>query len=271
VAYDPTIYTGTAPHYLRGRPPYSRELLGVLIRELGLDGTGRLVDIGCGPGVLAVELAPAFAAVTGVDPDAGMLAEARRHAAERGVTNVEWVQARAEELPDVGPIRVATFGQSFHWTDREPVAETIFDRLEPGGAMVLVVHDDAKEDPPPGPDDPLIPHDEIHAVIRQHLGPDRRAGQGGYTAKPDRYEDALARTRFGAGHVVYAPGRPDILLTPDEVVSGFLSMSFAAPHLFGDGLDDFVADVHAVLDAHDTTGRFRDWPGDTYILIARRP
>lgn len=271
--YDPTIYDGAAVHYRRGRPPYSRELVAVLTEELGLDGTGRLVDVGCGPGVLAVELAPGFGHVTGVDPDAGMLEEARRHAVERGVSNVDWVQARAEDLPDLGPIRVATFGQSFHWTDQETVAETIYDQLEPGGALVIIEHDILHDDtasPPSGPGHPPVPHEEIHAVIREYLGERRRAGQGLRRKKADPYEDALARTRFGAGEVVHAPGRPDLVVTPDEVVSGFLSMSFAAPHLFGDRLDAFVADVHAVLAAHDTTGRFWDWPGDTYVLIARR-
>ncbi|MDQ1375419.1 MAG: hypothetical protein QOJ09_2757, partial [Actinomycetota bacterium] len=52
VEYDPTIYLGSASHYLRGRPPYSQELGTVLGRELQLDGTGTLLDVGCGPGVL---------------------------------------------------------------------------------------------------------------------------------------------------------------------------------------------------------------------------
>jgi ubiquinone/menaquinone biosynthesis C-methylase UbiE len=38
----------------------------------------RLLDVGCGPGVLAVRLAGLFEAVVGLDPDADMLTEARR-------------------------------------------------------------------------------------------------------------------------------------------------------------------------------------------------
>ncbi|MET0579372.1 MAG: hypothetical protein ABW122_11995 [Ilumatobacteraceae bacterium] len=60
---DPLRYRWAAPHYLRGRPPYSAELLAVLTAELGLDGDGVLLDVGCGPGVLAVQLAPAFRSV----------------------------------------------------------------------------------------------------------------------------------------------------------------------------------------------------------------
>ena len=67
-------YATAAAHYLRGRPPYSPQLADVMRSELGLDGTGVLVDVGCGPGVLAVQLAPLFDTVVGIDPEPAMLA-----------------------------------------------------------------------------------------------------------------------------------------------------------------------------------------------------
>ena len=114
--YDPTIYAGAAPHYRNGRPPYSPALETILTQELGLDGAGRLLDVGCGPGVLTTRLAPLFKDVVGLDPDADMLAAGRRAAQEAGVANIRWVQALAEDLPAAapGPYRLITFGQSFH-------------------------------------------------------------------------------------------------------------------------------------------------------------
>ena len=84
-------YATAAPHYLRGRPPYSAQLVDVLRAAIGLDGTGTLIDV-CGPGVLAVQLAPLFDTVIGIDPEPAMLAEARRHAAARDV-EMDWVEA----------------------------------------------------------------------------------------------------------------------------------------------------------------------------------
>ena len=75
--YDPTIYLGAAAHYRYGRPAYSPELEALLTREAALNGTGRLLDAGCGPGVLTIRLAHLFAQAVGLDPDAGMLAEGR--------------------------------------------------------------------------------------------------------------------------------------------------------------------------------------------------
>jgi SAM-dependent methyltransferase len=271
--YDPTQYAGSAPYYLRGRPRYSRALRDVVAAECGLDGTGRLLDVGCGPGPLAVELAPRFAEVVGLDPDAEMLAEAQRHAEERGASNLRWVQGLAEELSGLGlgSFRAVSFGQSFHRTDRERVAEAVYDCLEPGGSIVLVAHTVEGRPTPRGPGEPPIPHAAILAVVDRHLGPRRRNGQGFTPAATDRWEDALGRTRFGRGRHVFAPGRDDIVQDADGVLANYLSMSFAAPHLFGDDLERFEADVRAVLAASSASGLFWDWPGDTEVLIATKP
>ena len=243
--YDPTIYLGSASHYRRGRPPYSAALRTVIADELGLDGHGRLLDVGCGPGILAVELSPLFDTVIGLDPDAAMLAEAVVNATESGATNATWIQARAEEIEtlDLAPCRVVTFGQSFHWTDRDRVAKQVYDLLEPGGAIVLIAPDIDVGAPSEGTGDPPIPHEEAEALIDRYLGPTRRFGQGVRQLPEERYEAVLARSIFGAARTVHAPGRPDITRDIDGVVSGYLSMSWAAPHLFGDRLDDFVGEL----------------------------
>src|SRR5262245_57661622 len=98
MSYDPTLYRGSAAYYARGRPPYSRSLASMLATELRLDGLGRLLDVGCGPGALTIELAGLFDEAIGLDPDADMLAAA----AERAIAsnNIRWIQALAEDLPD---------------------------------------------------------------------------------------------------------------------------------------------------------------------------
>jgi ubiquinone/menaquinone biosynthesis C-methylase UbiE len=271
VPYDPTLYQGAAPHYAPGRPAYSRELVATLTAEVGLDGSGRLLDVGCGPGILTVELAPSFEEAIGLDPDAEMLGEGARRAREAGIDNIRWVQALAEAIPslDLGPCKLVTFGQSYQWTDQVAVGEAVYEVLEPGGAIALVVHTVEERAQPEGPGVPPIPHDELRALVRRYLGPRRRAGQG-FTPEFERYADALARTRFGRPRSVFAPGRADIVRDVDGVLAGYLSTSYAAPHLFGDRLDAFEADVRALLTERSPTGLFWDWPGDTEILIARK-
>jgi SAM-dependent methyltransferase len=286
MAYDPTIYEGAVPFYTRGRPPYSADLVATLRREVGLDGSTRVLDVGCGPGTVALELAPHVDRVVGLDPSEAMLAAAAEGARSRAVTNVAWVQGLAEDLPDLGPglglgfgagpggCSLVTFGQSFQWTERERVAEAVFDLLAPGGSVVCLAHTVEGRPAPAGPPEPglpRIPHDAISRLVADYLGPRRRRGQGYSSTLPDRYEDALGRTRFGSARSVFAPGRPDVVRDVDGMVAGCLSMSWSAPHLFGERLPAFEADLRALLHRHSPTGRFWDWPGDTELVIATKP
>jgi hypothetical protein len=273
VDYDPSQFRGAARYYEQGRPPYSAQLGEVLARELALDGSGHLLDVGSGPGSVGLQLAPLFESVTLLEPDAEMLAEARSTSAAERLTGVGFIRATAEDLPRLAlpPLRAVTFGQSFHRTDRMRIAGAVYDALGPAGAIVLISHD-ATRPAPRRPDGiPPVPHEDIDRLVRAYLGPERRSGaRPAASYEGERFEETLARTRFGRPRVIHAPGRPDIVRDVDEVIAGCLSMSFSAPQHFGARLDDFVADLRALLEQRSPSQRFWDWPGDTEILIARR-
>jgi AraC-like DNA-binding protein len=61
--FDPQAFQGTAEYYSIGRPPYSAQLARTVSQELSLDGSGLLLDVGCGPGVLELVLAVLFVRV----------------------------------------------------------------------------------------------------------------------------------------------------------------------------------------------------------------
>lgn len=133
--WDETVFEGTAAYYRRGRKPYAPALAHALAEHLPLDGHGRLLDVGCGPGTVALNFALLFEGVVGLDPDPAMLEEAERAASEQHVTKATWVHMRAEDLPgSLDTFRVITFGQSFHWMDRSRVAGAVRSMLDPGGA-----------------------------------------------------------------------------------------------------------------------------------------
>jgi hypothetical protein len=112
---------------------------------------------------------------------------------------------------------------------------------------------------------------EIEALVQGYLGPDRRAGRGPAPVRTHRFEDVLVRTRFGEPRSIFLPGVPDLLRDGESVLSGYFSVSWAAPHLFGDRLEDFAADVRRLLASRSPDGVFWDWPGDTEVVLVRRP
>jgi hypothetical protein len=124
---------------------------------------------------------------------------------------------------------------------------------------------------PPNPGVPPIPHDEIKALVAKYLGSTRRAGQGTARERTHRFEDVLTRTRSGVPRTLFVPGIPDLLRDSESVLSGYLSLSSSAPHLFGDRLDDFAGEVRALLARRSAEGIFWDWPGDTEVIMARKP
>lgn len=271
--WDGTLFSGTAAHYRRGRLPYAPGLADLLAGVLNLDGRGRLLDLGCGPGTVALRLAGLFGEVVGVDPDAGMLAEAARGAAELDVADkVRWVRARAEELPaGLGDFTVATLAQSFHWMDRELVAATVRGMLRPGGALVHISDLKGESRVVDGLPYPPVPRAAIDGLVRGYLGPVRRAGRGRLPHGTPAGEDAvLAGAGFVGPYRHVVPGGQAMVRTRDDVVAGVFSMSFSAPHLFGNRLAGFEAELRRLLRDSSPSGRFSERQPGTEVSVWRR-
>ncbi|MGW0535312.1 class I SAM-dependent methyltransferase [Streptomyces sp. NPDC003032] len=270
--WDDKLFAGSAPYYHRGRLPYAPGLVDALADVLRLDGGGRLLDVGCGPGTLALILAPLFGEVVGVDPDREMIAEARRRSAEQRVTGrTRWLPARAEELPaGLGRFTVAVFAQSFHWMDRDLVAATTRDMLEPGGALVHL--SDLKTEPRPaaGLPYPAVPYAAIEDLVRRYLGPTRRAGRGVLTQGTPSGEAAiLTRAGFTGPQRLVVAGGQALERTYDDVVAWVFSMSSSAPHLFGSRRAAFETALRQLLRGASPSSRFSERGPSTEVLVWR--
>ncbi len=265
--WDETLYEGSAAYYAQGRMPYPLELAEALRDELSLDGTGRLLDVGCGPGPLTLLLAPLFAEAVGVDADGAMLAEAERRATDQGIENVEWVQRRAEELPGgLGTFDVATFAQSFHWMDQPRVASTVREMLAPGGAWVHIsatTHRGVG-----GPTEP--PHDRIDRLVSDYLGPVRRAGRGIRREGSAREEeDVMVAAEFSGPVRLQVEGLRHER-SEDDVVASVFSRSSSAPHLFGDRLAEFERELRDLLRESSPAGRLSEQAREVELVVWRR-
>ena len=117
----------------------TERLEAALILDLAGDVTGRRVlDVGCGDGALAFELATRGATVTGIDASAAMV-EAAKARAKRHNANIAFQVATAENLPFsaeqfdlVTAITILCFVE-----DATPVFREIARILRPGGRLVI--------------------------------------------------------------------------------------------------------------------------------------
>lgn len=272
--WDESLFAGTAPFYRQGRPPYAADLAKVAERVLGLDGRGRLLDVGCGPGIVALDLAGLFDEVVGIDPDPGMIAEAQAAASERRVANAHWVQLRAEDLPaGLGMFRIVAFAQSFHWMNRPVVAGLVRNMLDPGGVVIQVDASRAAADP--GDDaatrHALIPREAIDQLRVRYLGPNRRAGQGFRNTSPSGEDKVFQAAGFLPMEQHRVPEHRELVQTSDDIVAWVFSTSSTAPHLFGDDLASFEHDLRELLASVSPEGLFSTPLRDSTLRLWRLP
>lgn len=130
-------FATTAETYARYREPYPPEFFALIAERLGLAGSEALIDLGTGPGVLALGFAASVGSILGVDPEPGMLAEARAAAVAAGVA-LPLIHGRTEDLPaDIGTFDIVTIGRALHWMDR-PATLAVLDRiLAPTGVILI--------------------------------------------------------------------------------------------------------------------------------------
>jgi len=263
--WDPTLFEGTAYYYARYRPGYPPEFFKHVADRYALDGTRRLLDIGCGTGQLTIPLSFYFQEAVGLDPDPHMLVEAEAAARSTGRTNLRWLCLSSWDLPSrLGSFRLATLGASFHWMDREAVLKTVYDMLTtPGG---LVVASEETHTPVPGHTDY---RSIVQQLLRDYLGEHRRAGTGVYLHPDERHEQVIARSPFGPPEIWRH--EYDRTWSIDEIVGYLYSTSYASKRLLGDQAAPFERELRHQLLRLEPSGAFPVQAVVTALLSFKPP
>jgi len=99
-----------------------------------------VLDVACGPGIVAAHLSPLAVSVVGIDLTDAMLAEARNRCERAGLTNVRFDAGNAKALPyDDGSFDVVVTRLSFHhFTDPGRVLDEMIRVTRPGGRVAVI-------------------------------------------------------------------------------------------------------------------------------------
>jgi SAM-dependent methyltransferase len=258
------LYQGTAWYYSRYRPKYPPALVRVLREHFRLDGTGRLLDLGCGPGPVAIALAHLFEEVVAMDPDDEMRAEGERIARERCVRNIEWRFGGSKDLsPALGQFRLVTMGNSFHWMDRARTLDALYDLVIDGGGIAVV--GEGAPIPPP----PMTPwRAAINTVLKSYLGHRPLPGEDPGPPPEQRHEAYIARSRFrdlAKYHESF-----DVEWTIDSMIGNLYSTSFCSRRVLGDRVDAFERDLRTAILAAEPSGILRGEPPEFFAYMASK-
>jgi trans-aconitate methyltransferase len=168
IPFVPYRFKANATHYLGGRPAYSPRLIRRVAESCRLDGSQRLLDLGCGPGQLSLAFSSWVDTGVALDPEPEML----RIAADLGLgiaPNIEYRLGSSYDLsPEWGRFQIAVVGRAFHWMDRPDTLARLDQLIDPTGAVVLFATSH--------PDDPSAPwHAPYRALLDEYAQADPRA------------------------------------------------------------------------------------------------
>lgn len=260
-AVESRRFRTAAAHYAVGRSPYPPAFIGEVARACGLTRADRLLDLGTGPGLVALAFAPYVGSVLAVDPEPEMrrLAEEAVRAAN---ARVEVRAGSSETLgPDWGRFRAVTMGRSFHWMDRAETLRRLDLLVEPEGALILFNDEIA--------DDPENAALRAWAAIVERYSADDRLRAERRSPEWQNHEDVLRRSPFPRVERRVHLHRETV--TVEALVHRALSMSATSASRLGPRADTMVAEIRAALAPFASAGKLIEHIEWTALLARRSP
>lgn len=231
-------FATTVALYEELRPLYPAEFFRDVAQRLSLGKQHSLIDLGTGPGLLALGFAPYVGRIVGVDPEANMIAAARK-AAMRASQPLTLIESRAEDLPaDIGNFDVVTIGRALHWMDRDATLGLLERLVAPGGSILVCSSHSAA--------DGRNPWLGEYNTARRFWS---EAGLGSELASGERVHRDLAAffhgTRFHVADAVKVEASHEISV--QDLARRVLTFSSSSPDVLGDRTDAMLRDVEQRL------------------------
>lgn len=247
-------FAGTATYYVHYRVPYPKALLDDMIKRAGITGEGKLFDLACGPGRVALSIAALFRDIWAIDLEPEMIEAGKKEATSRGVKNIKWIIGKAEDMEaPPASFELITIGEAFHRLDQQLVAKQTLHWLKLGCCLAIMGCSgimSGKE-----------PWQRIVAdIVRQWTSRNPSNADSFARVKPGRGPDhdelVLRETGFGdVGSYSFVEPHD---WTIETIIGNLYSTSFCSKNVLGDNAEAFETDMKAALLAHDPSGNYRE-------------
>lgn len=232
-------FASTVPFYARFREPYPPDFFSTVAARLALDRGVRLLDAGCGPGLLAIGFAPYVGPCTGVDPEPDMIRAARAAANAAGV-ELRLIEGRLEDLPEAaGAFDIVTIGRALHWMDREAAIAALDRVLTQRGVVVTCGARTAKTEANPW----LAPYDQVRRAWAEDRGARR------YEIDHDAW---FASSGFQVADEITLPHQHRV--TIPDLIGRALSKSNTSPQVLGNRQRAFESALRSALAPYAVDG-----------------
>ncbi len=235
-------FASTVEFYTRYREPYSPEFFRTVAERLGLDGDETLLDVGCGPGPLAIGFAPFVASCTALDPEPGMI-EAAKVAAEQAGARLTLRLGRIEDFSAGELFDVVTIGRALHRLDRRSALD-VLERIVSTQGRILACRATAIETPATPW---LKPYQELCRI---------------WSEDPERQRYRLEAKDWFAGSpfseldcISVAQTRQ---VSVEDLIGRALSKSNTSPAFLGERQAEFKAAIQATLEPFLQDGELQE-------------
>jgi SAM-dependent methyltransferase len=231
-------FATTVTLYEELRTPYPPAFFREVAQQLALTKAHALIDLGTGPGLLALGFAPYVGRIVGVDPEPAMLAAAKK-AAERAGQDLTLIAGKAEDLPDdIGPFDVVTIGRALHWMDRGLTLERLERLVAPDGVILVCSSVSAGEGRNPWLED--------YNAARRAWSNESLWSDSGSAGRTHRDLAGFFRgTRFQAAEVIKVETSDEVSL--HNLARRVMTFSSSSPGVLGDRAEAMVRDVEQRL------------------------
>jgi SAM-dependent methyltransferase len=231
-------FASTVGLYEELRPPYPPAFFAAVAKDLKLSKQHALIDLGTGPGLLALGFGAYVGRITGVDPEPKMLDAAREAAARQGQT-LKLIESRAEDLGDeIGRFDLVTIGRALHWMD-EAALGPLFQRLVAADGVVAVCASFSAQD---GRNAWL----DAYTTARRAWSEPKLWGESRRGERAHRdLATVLAGSGFDAAETIRVETTHEVGVA--RLARRVLTFSSSSPAALGDRMDAMLADVEQRL------------------------